>query len=60
MFEVEIKIKRFNEAGVYYEVAPIGELHDKVNYCYTYPLVITDEEVLSEAKTILNNISNGI
>ena len=55
MFEVEIKVKRFDEAGVYYEVAPIGELCDKINYCYTYPFDVTDEEVLSEAKVILNN-----
>jgi hypothetical protein len=53
MFEVEIKIKRIDEIGTYYEIVPIGELSDKMSYCDTHE-VLTDEEVCILAKTILN------
>lgn len=57
MFEVEIKVKRTEEIGTYYEIIPIGELSDKLSFCDTLSDK-TDEEVLVIAKTILNNIYN--
>lgn len=59
MFEVEIKLKRIDEVGIYYVVVPIGELHDKLEYCETH-VNKTDEEVLTLAKQILNNVSSII
>jgi len=53
MFEVEIKIKRIEEVGTYYEVIPIGELSDKMSYCDTH-IDLTDQEVCILAKQILN------
>jgi len=53
MFEVEIKIKRLDENGTYYEIVPIGELNDKLSYCETHN-GLTDEEVCILAKQILN------
>lgn len=55
MFEVEIKEKRIDEIGTYYEVVPIGELNDKLSYCDTLTNK-TDLEALEIGKTILNNI----
>jgi len=55
MFEVEIKIKRIDENGTYYEIVPIGELNDKLSYCDTHE-GLSDEEVCILAKTILNDI----
>lgn len=57
MFEVEIKIKRIDEWGTYYEIIPIGQLSDKISYCETL-IDKTDEEVLGIAKTTLNRIYN--
>jgi len=59
MFEVEIKIKRVEENGTYYEIVPIGELNDKLSYCETFTDK-TDLEVLDISKTILNNIADDI
>jgi hypothetical protein len=60
MFEVEIKIKRIDENGTYYEVVPIGVLNDKLSYCDTYS-GLSDEEVCILAKQILNdNYANSI
>lgn len=47
---VEIKIKRFDESGVYYVVSPIGELSDKFEYCFTYEIE-NDELALQDAIT---------
>lgn len=58
MFEVEIKVKRIDEIGTYYEIVPIGELNDKLSYCETFTDK-TDEDVLSIGKVILNNKYNG-
>jgi hypothetical protein len=55
MFEVEIKIKRIDENGTYYEVIPIGGLNDKISYCDTHE-GLSDEEVCILAKTILNDL----
>jgi hypothetical protein len=55
MFEVEIKVKRIDEQGTYYEIVPIGELHDKLAYCGYF--VGTDEEILTQAKENLNAIT---
>lgn len=54
MFEVEIKIKRTDENGIYYEVVPIGEYADKLIHCVTKELTAIESEVLTEAKQILN------
>jgi hypothetical protein len=54
MFEVEIKVKRIDEFGVYYEIVPIGELSDKLSYCDTHT-DLSDEEVCILAKQILND-----
>lgn len=54
MFEVEIKIKRIDEQGTYYEIVPIGELNDKLAYCGYF--VGMEEEILTEAKNSLNNL----
>lgn len=56
MFEVEIKVKRIDSIGTYYEVVPIGELNDKLSYCDTLN-GLTDEDVCVLAKNILNNIN---
>jgi hypothetical protein len=56
MFEVEIKVKRIDENGTYYEIVPIGELNDKLSYCETL-IDKTDLEALEIGKTILNNIT---
>jgi hypothetical protein len=55
MFEVEIKVKRIEEVGTYYEVTPIGDLSDKLSYCDTHE-GLSDEEVCILAKTILNEL----
>lgn len=55
MFEVEIKLKRYDEVGIYYVVVPIGELSDKLEYCETH-VEKTDVEVLTLAKQILNDL----
>jgi hypothetical protein len=57
MFEVEIKVKRVDEVGTYYEIVPIGELSDKLSYCDTHE-GLTDEEVCILAKSILNDNYN--
>jgi hypothetical protein len=54
MFEVEVKIKRVEENGTYFEIVPIGELSDKLSYCDTHE-GLSDEEVCILAKTILND-----
>ena len=56
MFEVEIRIKRTDEYGIYYEIVPIGELNDKLAYCSTHEFDAIDADILIEAKTILNTI----
>jgi len=53
MFEVEIKIKRIEESGTYFEIIPIGDLSNKMSYCDTHE-GLSDEEVCILAKTILN------
>lgn len=55
MFEVEIKIKRVDELGTYYEIVPIGELNDKLAYCGYF--IGIDEEILIQAKENLNGIT---
>jgi hypothetical protein len=54
MFEVEIKIKRIDEQGTYYEIVPIGELNDKLSYCGYFEGI--EEDILLEAKNNLNNL----
>jgi len=54
MFEVEIKLKRIDDVGIYYIIVPIGDLSDKLEYCQHYTDK-TDEEVLVIGKNILNN-----
>lgn len=56
MFEVEIRIKRTDEYGIYYEIVPTGELNDKLAYCSTHDFNTIDADVLIIAKEILNNL----
>lgn len=61
MFEVEIKTKRIvDESQVYYEIIPVGELFDKLMYCFTYPNTFLETDILIEAKEILNNKANEL
>jgi hypothetical protein len=55
---VEIKIKRIDENGTYYEIVPVGELNDKFSYCETFQDK-TDEEVLAIGEVIINNLINN-
>jgi hypothetical protein len=59
MFEVEIKVKRIEENGTYFEVVPIGELSDKLSYCDTHE-GLSDEEACIQAKQNLNEIYGRI
>jgi hypothetical protein len=59
MFDVEIKIKRIDEDGTYYVIVPIGDFADKLEFCQHF-IDKTDEEVLTYAKPILNDVSSEI
>lgn len=52
---MEIKVKRFDEIGVYYVVVPIGAMSDKFEFCKTYETE-NDTLALQEALDSFNLI----
>lgn len=54
---MEIKVKRFDEVGVYYVVVPIGAMSDKFEFCKTYEIendVLALQEATESMSLILN------